>query len=130
MATYDKKPSVYEANGDGSYTYRWNIKEVEVPAGSNTEDREETITKWECEEVIVWGTVTRDKIVEAVISTLWPESYEQKLINEYNAANLGVYGSKTSVEAQAKINAYKDFLTQRKAVKQQVYEDCVTLNIL
>lgn len=38
MAIYDKKPSIYEANGDGSYTYRWDIKEVEIPAGADTEE--------------------------------------------------------------------------------------------
>lgn len=70
MAIYDKKPSIYEANGDGSYTYRWDIKEVEIPAGADTE---ETTTKWECQEVVVWGTVTSDKLTEAVNNHLWPE---------------------------------------------------------
>lgn len=89
MAIYDKKPSIYEANGDGSYTYRWDIKEVEIPAGADTE---ETTTKWECQEVVVWGTVTSDKLTEAVINHLWPRDYEQKLINEYNAATMGYTG--------------------------------------
>lgn len=127
MATYDNKPSIYEANGDGSYTYRWDIHEVEMPAGA---DMEETTTKWECREVVVWGTVTSDKITEAVINLLWPGNYEQKLINEYNAASVGIYGAKTSTEAQAKITAYKAFLTERHTVKQQIDEDCATLKIM
>lgn len=125
MATYDNKPSIYEANGDGSYTYRWDIHEVEMPAGT-----EETTMKWECREVVVWGTVTSDKITEAVINLLWPGNYEQKLINEYNAASVGIYGAKTSAQAQAKISAYKSFLTERHAVKQQIDEDCATLKIV
>lgn len=127
MATYDNKPSIFEANGDGSYTYRWNIHEVEMPAGT---EAEETTTKWECREVVVWGTVTSDKITEAVINLLWPGNYEQKLINEYNAANVGIYGAKTTADAQAKITAYKTFLAERHAVKQQIDEDCATLKIM
>ena len=113
MAIYDKKPSIYEANGDGSYTYRWDIKEVEIPAGADTE---ETTTKWECQEVVVWGTVTSDKLTEAVI-------------NEYNAATMGIYGAKSSTDAQPKIAAYKAFLSERAAIKRQIDDDCATLNI-
>lgn len=127
MAIYDNKPSIFEANGDGSYTYRWNIKEVEIAAGGESE---ETATKWECEEVIVWGTVTSDKLTEAVIGKMCPAGREQKLINEFNAANLGVYGAKTSTAAQEKIAAYKSFLTERDALKAQVDADCATLKIL
>ena len=109
MAIYDKKPSIYEANGDGSYTYRWDIKEVEIPAGADTE---ETTTK-----------------CEAVINHLWPRDYEQKLINEYNAATMGIYGAKSSTDAQPKIAAYKAFLSERAAIKRQIDDDCATLNI-
>ena len=126
MAIYDNKPSMFEANGDGSYTYRWGIKEVEVADGNGSE---ETTKKWECEEVIVWGTVTSDKLTEAVIGKVCPIGREQKLINEFNAANLGVYGAKSSAEAQEKITAYKDFLTERNAIKAQVDADCATLKI-
>lgn len=126
MAIYDNKPSMFEANGDGSYTYRWGIKEVEVADGNGSE---ETTKKWECEEVIVWGTVTSDKLTEAVIGKVCPIGREQKLINEFNAANLGVYGAKSSAEAQEKITAYKDFLTERNALKAQVDADCATLKI-
>lgn len=127
MAIYDANPSVLESNGDGSYTYRWDIHEVEMPAGT---DMEETTTKWECREVVVWGTVTSDKITEAVINLLWPGNYEQKLVNEYNAANVGIYGAKTTSDAQAKITAYKTFLAERHAVKQQIDEDCAELKIM
>ena len=126
MATHDKKPSIYEANGDGSCTYRWDIQAVEVSAGA---DDEESTTKWECEEVVVWGTVTSNKLTDAVLNHLWPKDYEQKLINEYNGATLGLFGAKTSTEAQNKINAYKDFLNKRKAIKLQIDTDCGTLKI-
>ena len=33
------------------------------------------------------------QLTEAVINHLWPRDYEQKLINEYNAATMGIYGA-------------------------------------
>ena len=67
----------YPANSDAS--------------GEGTEERTTTV-KWECDEVIVWGTVTRNKITEAVVTTLWDRDREKKLINDYNAAKEGVFG--------------------------------------
>ena len=115
MAVYDAKPSVFEANNNGSYTYRWNIRQIQMPSGEGTEERTTTV-KWECDEVIVWGTVTRNKITEAVVTTLWDRDREKKLINDYNAAKEGVFGDVSGDVAQKYIAAYKSFLTERKAV--------------
>jgi len=125
MVFYDNKPSVIEAVGNGSFLYRYNIEEVEAPASQTDEQTEgETRTQWQCEEVTVWGPLTSNRITEAVIRGKWPNDYEQKLINEYNGANLGLYGAKTSPEAKAKIAKYTDFLTERVALKAQIDEDC------
>ena len=123
QAFYDHKPSVLEAVGNGSYKYRWDIVEMEQPAH---EEGGEPTTQWKCQEVTVWSPVTSNKITEAVISELWDSNYEQKLVNEYNAAQLGVYDEKT---AAAKVAAYKAFLTERNAVKAQVDADCAELGI-
>ncbi len=123
QAFYDHKPSVLEAVGNGSYKYRWDIVEMEQPAH---EEGGEPTTQWKCQEVTVWAPVTSNKITEAVISELWDSNYEQKLVNEYNAAQLGVYDEAT---AAAKVAAYKAFLTERNAVKTQVDADCAELGI-
>ena len=123
QAFYDHKPSVLEAVGNGSYKYRWDIVEMEQPAH---EEGGEPTTQWKCQEVTVWAPVTSNKITEAVISQLWDSNYEQKLVNEYNAAQLGVYDEET---AAAKVAAYKAFLTERNAVKTQVDADCAELGI-
>jgi hypothetical protein len=128
MATYDSKPSSYEANGDGSYTYRWNIRETTSPSG--TGDDSPVDTKWECNEVVVWATVTRAKLTAAVIASLWDSDHEAKLVNDYNAAKEGVFGSTTGEKAREYINRYKTFLADRKAIKEQVEMDCLTLNII
>ena len=97
---YDARPSKFEAVGNGSYIYRWDIQEEDAPQH------------------------------QIAIRAMWDANYEQKLINEYNAANLGVYGgSKSSDEAKAKIASYKDFLAARATLKAQIDADCAELNI-
>ena len=127
MAIYDAKPSKYEAVGNGSFLYRWNIEEIQVPENG---DSETTVSKWQCEEVTIWSPVTANKVTEAVITTKWDNNYEQKLVNDYNAAKLGVYGTTTSTEAKEKVAAYTDYLNERKALKEQIVADCAELGIL
>lgn len=131
MANYDAKPSILEAVGNGSFLYRFNIEEKTSEALAEGENEPvSTRTSWDCDEVVVWSPLTSNKITEAVISTICPASHEQKLVNEYNAANLGlVGGSKTSDEAKKRIAAYKEFLEYRAALKEQVDADCETLGI-
>ncbi len=141
MAFYDEKPSKLEAVGNGSYLYRFNIEErtfEEIEARDSETDTEneqeapepKTRTQWECDEVTIYEPLTANKITEAVISSVCPASHEQKLVNEYNAANLGMIGgSKTSDEAKQRIAAYKEFLEYRNALKTQVDADCEELGI-
>lgn len=135
MAFYDNKPSTLEAVGNGSYLYRWNIQEVspeseETASEDGIEVQTVTASQFSCEEVTVWEPLSSNKITEAVITSKWDANYEQKLVNEYNAANLGLYGSKTSAEAKARIQAYTDYLKERAALKTQVDADCSELGIL
>ena len=130
LAFYDNKPSVLEAVGDGSYRYHFDIIEIKPEVMSPTNDmQEEQRTQWQCEEVTVWSPVTSNKITKAVITEVCDHNYEQKLVNEYNAAQLGMYGEKTSEEAQKRINAYTEYLSTREKLKAQVDADCVELGI-
>lgn len=119
---YDNRPEVLGALGNGAYRYRWNIEQVQTEVGEG-----EYITQWACEEVTVWPTLTANKITKAVISELWPSDYEQKLVNEYNAAQLGVYDAE---KAEAKVAQYRAFLAEREAIKAQVDADCKVLGIV
>ena len=110
------KPEIIEPVGNGSYRYRFNITEI-IPEDS------ERRPYWEYDEVIVWQPFTANDITKAVIEYLWPASYEQKLLNEYNAAKLGVYDAD---KASQKIEEYKIFLVKREEVKKQIDEDIKT----
>ena len=129
MVFYDHKPSKIEAVGDGSYRYRWNIEEEVTEVRAEGEGSAvETRSQWKCDEVIV-PRLDSNVITEAVIAYGWSGSREQKLVNDYNSAQLGLYGAKTSEAAKAKIAAYTDFLESRNALKAQVDADCVELGI-
>ena len=130
LAFYDNKPSILDAVGDGSYRYRFNIIEIIPEVIPSSDDVEEVQrTQWQCEEVTVWSPVTSNKITKAVITEVCDHNYEQKLVNEYNAAQLGMYGEKTSEEAQKRINAYTEYLSTREKLKAQVDVDCAKLGI-
>ena len=128
QAFYDQKPSVLEAVGNGSFKYRYAIREVTV--GQGFEDGEETTrTQYECEEVTVWPPVTSNRITEAVITGKWDKNQEQKLVNEYNAATLGLYGDKEGEPALKRIRAYVGYLSERDSLRGQVDTDCMNLGI-
>lgn len=131
LAFYDNKPSVLEAVGNGSFKYRFDITEKTPEAAATSSDdssaqEEEARTQWQCQEVTVWSPVTSNKITEAVITEVCDHNYEQKLVNEYNAAQLGMYGQE---EAKKHIDAYTEYLNTRAALKAQVDADCAELGI-
>lgn len=121
-AFYDNQPSKLESVGNGSYHYRYNITEIEKP--SQGEDVEQT--QWECEEITVWAPLSANKITEKVLTERWDSNYEQKLVNEYNSAQFGMMSVE---EATKRINAYKEFLIARAALKALVDFDCKELGI-
>lgn len=123
-AFYDNQPSKLEPVGNGSYHYRYNISEVEKP--SQGEDVEQTQTQWECEEVTVWAPLSANKITEKVLTERWDGNHEQKLVNEYNSAEIGLLSEE---EAALRIEAYKAFLAERAALKAIVDSDCEEIGI-
>lgn len=130
QAFYDNQPKKLEAVGNGSFRYRYNIREEEKPvqASENSETAQEAQAQpqWVCEEVTVWAPLSANKITEKVLTERWDGNYEQKLVNEYNSAQMGLLSEEA---AAARIEAYRAFLTERTALKSQVDADCAELGI-
>lgn len=130
QAFYDNQPKKLEAVGNGSYRYRYNIREEEKPVqaseNSVTAQEAQAQPQWVCEEVTVWAPLSANKITEKVLTERWDGNYEQKLVNEYNSAQMGLLSEE---EAAARIEAYRAFLTERTALKSQVDADCAELGI-
>lgn len=115
-AIYDNKPLIIEAVGNGSYLYRWNITSQEISMDNISKEQ------WSCDEVIVWKNDVQS-IKQAAINEVWGHDVENKYINDFNAANSGILDS-------SYIDAYKQFLSDRKALKDQIGEDCKQLGII
>lgn len=128
-AYYDEKPPIITEVGNGSVLYRYNIAEVEGGLSQTDIEGQGMRKQFVCQEVVVWSPVTANKITEAVITDRWDSNYEQKLVNEFNAAQLGLYGDKTSAEAKARVKAYTEYLRERAELKAQVDADCAKLSI-
>ena len=118
-----QKPDVLQKTEKGSYLYHWNITETTAYDEEGNER-----TTYDCDEVRVFAPITANKILAAVIAETWDSTYELKVINEYNAAQNGLYDDDEEKKA-AKIEAYTAFLTERQALKEAVDADCDTLGI-
>ena len=100
---YSERPSVFQTYENGEVQYRWDIEEV--------------ISQWKCKEVTINSPIDKDKLTQAVITSIWDSDLEKKLINDYNGAKAGLFDEETN---QKYIDAYNDFLIQRKAIKEQI----------
>ena len=103
IAFYDSKPKAIEAVGDGSYLYRWDIKE-------SIKDKQ---TQYECFEVVVKYPLSSNSIIEAVFEELYGNNVEAKLLNDYYSAVHGVLDESYK-------QAYIDFLNKRKELKTKI----------
>ena len=117
------KPTALMSGGKHSWLYRWNISETTA-----TDEDGNEYSSYTYEEVRVYEPLSANKITAAVIAETWDSTYELKLANEYNAAQLGFYDDDEDTK-QAKIDAYKAFLEKRAELKAQVDSDCAELGI-
>lgn len=113
----DTKPLVLEKIENGKYFYRWDIKQRSLV----TEEGEKQ--DWGYYEIIVYAPLTANKILEKAIESIWGHNVEQKMLNDYNAANLSILDN-------SYVEKYKDFLNERKKLKTQIDSDCKSLNIM
>ena len=104
-AIYTSVPKTIEAIGNGSYHFRWNIELFINNDG---------IEQYRCDEVVVWSLNSAD-ITKKVIEELWPISYEQKLINDYNSYTLGVLPEEYK-------DRYITYLVERNKIKKMIDE--------
>ena len=112
--------AIYKSNLD----WRYSLCDI------NCFDKElihnEQQTQWSCEEVIVWAPLSANKITEKVLTEKWDNNYEQKLVNEYNAAVMGMLSEDV---AQKRKDAYMTFLQERTELKTIVDNDCKEIGI-
>lgn len=129
-----EKPIVIDdlKNGQGTFLYNHNIHEVLVIEDADggitiTEDKKKATGKmWQHDSLRVEYPKTRKNIYATLLEARYPQDVQQKLVNDYQAAELGILEDEEADEAVA---AYRAFLTDRKAIKAMVKEDCLENNI-
>ena len=125
------RPETVEPVGNGSYLYNYDITEHERRINETSEEGDSTKimteTEYCYESVTVWSPLTPNRITEAVITDRYDNNYEQKLINEYNTAMMGLYQSED--EKTKRIEAYRKYLIERDRLKNLVDGDCARLSI-
>ncbi|MDD4685134.1 MAG: hypothetical protein PHD45_07875 [Bacteroidales bacterium] len=104
---YSERPSVFQTYENGEVQYRWDTEEV---ISDNT-------SQWRCKEVTINSPIDKDKLTQAVITSMWDNDKEKKLINDYNGAKAGLFNTATKAKYIAN---YTTFLNERKAIKEQI----------
>ena len=110
---FNEKPNIFQSYENGAVQYRWNIEEV-------FENEDNKTSQWKCKEVTIYQPITKDRLTQEVITSIWDNDYEKKLINDYNGAKAELFDEETN---QKYIGNYNEFLTQRKAIKEQMELD-------
>lgn len=97
---YAEIPEIVEQVGEMSF-YRWDIKQEE--------------NGYSCYQVSFPGAIVREKVTEAVMEAMFGNGYEQKLLNDFNAATSGLL-------AEEYKQPYLNFLIERKNLKSEIHE--------
>lgn len=102
-------------NGTTLYNHNQHYVEVENEQGKKTKVNE-------YDSLLVKYPVTANTILAALLNARYDANMENKLLNDYNAAVLGI-------EDDSKKQPYLDFLAERKALRAMIDTDCNTNGI-
>lgn len=126
----DERPDViYDyKNGQGSFLYNHNIKEVKVikeESGNvqiTTDAKKATGTMFQYDSVRCEYPRTADNIFATLLTAKYPARSESKLVNEYQSACLGLLPDTAKAP-------YEAFLAERLSIRDAVNADCELNNI-
>lgn len=111
------KPKVIEIDNDGTYLYRYNISpylDVSTDEGENGEKKQ---IGWKYRELRLNGTPNKSQVKLAIIRSVYDESTELDIRNNYKMVELGIEDDPTAIER------YKEYLLFYKDVEKQMIED-------
>ena len=119
-SNYTERPLALERHINGVHIFRWDIVAVQKEDADG-----HTHTEYECYEVWVENG-SANRTTEMAIDALWGNGVEQKLTNDYLAAKEGIFVGEKATAAMA---AYRTFLTDRQALKEDIsdaYDEAVS----
>ena len=114
------EPTALERERKGRVVVRYNITETTIDNGEG-----ESQAAYTYDEAVTYEPVTANKILKAVLAEEYGNDYELKLVNDYNAVQLGL-SEDTDGSIAAKYTAY---LEARAALKSEIDTICAANNI-
>lgn len=102
-------------NGTTLYNHNQHFVETTDEQGKKTKVNE-------YDSLLVKYPVTANTVLAALLNARYDANMENKLLNDYNAAQLGI-------EDESKKQPYLDFLAERKALRAMVDADCTANGI-
>lgn len=114
---YSQQPPEFE-RGKQYAIIRLDINEVPAVAAA---DETEGSLQWSAYEFRRYEPITQNIFIEDIFTRLYGNDYENKLINEYNAAKMGLY---PDGEMEQKIMRYRAFLQERAERKAEIERIC------
>ncbi|MDR2286831.1 MAG: hypothetical protein LBE04_05080 [Prevotellaceae bacterium] len=125
----DSKPDVFFdlKNGQGTFLYNHNIKEVNVTKDKDniivvTGKTKETSIMFQYDSIRIEYPKTRANIFATLLGAKYPPSIESKLMNEYRSAELGLLDDSYKTP-------YEEFLQDRLNLRASIKDDCETYNV-
>lgn len=114
MKTFSNhQPATIEKVGDGTHYYNYGIKQTERPR----EDEQEPAQEFEYQSVRIYGELTAENILKAVLRDRRTEAEEIDLLNRYNSYVLGISDN------EADLTDYQAYLQEIKQTKEMVQTD-------
>lgn len=100
-------PTNIERDNDGSYLFRYNIKEEYATTDQDGNTLDEPVqTGWSCVEIRMWEKPNHSNVKREIIRSQIDECEEFAIVNKYNMNVLGVH---LDDDAVARYKAYLQF---------------------
>lgn len=129
-STFDYSPSLIEYEGN-TIRINFDIEQVELANSKDSnEGKKTTRMAYAAHVVRIEQPVERDKVIDAIVTTVYPTDKMQAIINNH-FANLAKIADGKKLDAddkehEAEYNAMQDWRTKAKAVATDVIDNYIS----
>lgn len=113
-AVYDDKngkPLKLQRDNDGSWIVRYNIEQYVDEDG---------VTFWRCREIRMWSIPDENLVKKEIITSVYDQNEELKLINDFNRNQLGM---EAPVDCIQRYVEFLQFVQDVNAIVSDIFSD-------
>lgn len=128
-STFDYSPSLIEYEGN-FVRINFDVEQIELANGTDSDENKSTTRMAYAAYVVrIEQPVERDKVVDAIVTAVYPTDKMQAIINNH-FANLAKIADGKKLDAdeeehEAEYNAMQEWRTKAKAVAKDVLEEYI-----